>query len=288
MFNVHSLRKKLRGVFCLQRSSGILNAKKQKRKEEQKCRTKQKETSKKMIIAAGVMVSVIISSVTANADTKSPARTDSDFVVVAEADGNVDQTAVDRANELLNRLPVQVLKNFQNRGWRFLVTDKNIARTYYSGQYSSVQGMTDYDEKFVMVEQRSKAVEEATLHEFGHYLDWYYNITQRIDSAGNLGVPIAEYADIYNAETGAFTNTFDVYFHYEPIEFFAEGVYRVYSEYYDDVAESCQRLTKSVEDMVNADASYDVSYSDNYQAEYVQNYETNYSTDYSYDFSDGF
>lgn len=65
-------------------------------------------------------------------------------------------------------------------------------------------------------------------------------------------------------------------------------VFRVYSEYYDDVAESCPRLTKSVEDMVNADASYDVSYSDNYQAEYVQNYETNYSTDYSYDFSDGF
>ena len=160
-----------------------------------------------MIIAACVMVSVVISSVTANADTKSPARTDSDFVVVAEADGNVDQAAVDRANELLNRLPVQVLKNFQNRGWRFLVTDKNIARTYYSGQYSSVQGMTDYDEKFVMVEQRSKAVEEATLHEFGHYLDWYYNITQRVDSAGNLGVPVAEYADIYNAETGAFTNT---------------------------------------------------------------------------------
>lgn len=136
---------------------------------------KTKRNIKKMIIAACVMVSVVISSVTANADTKSPARTDSDFVVVAEADGNVDQAAVDRANELLNRLPVQVLKNFQNRGWRFLVTDKNIARTYYSGQYSSVQGMTDYDEKFVMVEQRSKAVEEATLHEFGHYLDWYYN-----------------------------------------------------------------------------------------------------------------
>lgn len=253
---------------------------------------KTKRNIKKMIIAAGAMVFVIISSVTVNADTKSPARTDSDFVVVAEADGNVDQAAVDRANELLNRLPVQVLKNFQNRGWKFLVTDKNIARTYYSGQYSSVQGMTDYDEKFVMVEQRSKAVEEATLHEFGHYLDWYYNITQRIDSAGNLGVPIAEYADIYNAETGAFTNTFDVYFHYEPIEFFAEGVYRVYSEYYDDVAESCPRLTKSVEDMVNADASYDASYSDNYQmeyqTEYIQNYETNYSTDYNYDFSDGF
>ena len=104
---------------------------------------KTKRNIKKMIIASGAMVFVIISSVTANADTKSPARTDSDFVVVAEADGNVDQAAVDRANELLNRLPVQVLKNFQNRGWRFLVTDKNIARTYYSGQYSSVQGMDE-------------------------------------------------------------------------------------------------------------------------------------------------
>lgn len=257
-----------------------------------------KKNLKKIIIAAGVMASVIISCVTANADSKSPTRTDGDSVVVAEADGNVDQAAVDRANELLNRLPVQVLKNFQHRGWRFLITDKNIAHTYYSGQYNSVQGMTDYDEKFIMVEQRSKAVEEATLHEFGHYLDWYHHITQRIDSAGNLGIPVAEYADIYNAETGAFTNAFDVYFHYEPIEFFAEGVYRVYSEYYDDVAESCPRLTKSVEDMVNDDASYEASYSDNYQTEYqteyVQNYETDYDADYNYnysgevDFSDGF
>ena len=120
----------------------------------------------------------------------------------------------------------------------------------------------------------------------------------RVHSAGNLGIPVPEYADIYNSETGAFTNAFDVYFHYEPIEFFAEGVYRVYSEYYDDVAESCPRLTKSVEDMVNDDASYEASYSDNYQTEYqteyVQNYETDYDADYNYnysgevDFSDGF
>lgn len=45
-------------------------------------------------------------------------------IVVAQADGNVSQDSVDRANELLNAMPEKVLEGFCDNGWKFYVTDK--------------------------------------------------------------------------------------------------------------------------------------------------------------------
>ena len=50
-------------------------------------------------------------------------------IVVAQADGNVSQDSVDRANELLNAMPEKVLEGFCDNGWKFYVTDKNLANT---------------------------------------------------------------------------------------------------------------------------------------------------------------
>ena len=43
-------------------------------------------------------------------------------IVVAQADGNVSQDSVDRANELLNAMPEKVLEGFCDNGWKFYVT----------------------------------------------------------------------------------------------------------------------------------------------------------------------
>ncbi len=40
-------------------------------------------------------------------------------IVVAQADGNVSQDSVDRANELLNAMPEKVLEGFCDNGWKF-------------------------------------------------------------------------------------------------------------------------------------------------------------------------
>ena len=44
-------------------------------------------------------------------------------VVVAQADGNVSQDSVDRANELLNAMSEKVLESFCDNGWKFYVTE---------------------------------------------------------------------------------------------------------------------------------------------------------------------
>ena len=161
-------------------------------------------------------------------------------VVVAQADGNVNQDAVDRANELLNAMPERLLEGFIDRGWRFYVTDKNIAYDILGGEFNSVKGVTDFDNHEIFIEQREAAVETAVVHEFGHYLD-YIN--------GNQS-QTAEFSDIFSAESNAFVKTFNVDFYYDIGEFFADGVYRYYDGERETLNNACPRLTAFIDNVV--------------------------------------
>lgn len=61
------------------------------------------------------------------------------YVTVAQADGNVSQASVDRANDLLNVMPKNLLDGFLDNGWTFYVTDKNIAYDILGGQFNSLK-----------------------------------------------------------------------------------------------------------------------------------------------------
>ena len=161
-------------------------------------------------------------------------------VVVAQADGNVGQDSVDRANELLNAMPERLLEGFVDRGWRFYVTDKNIAYDILGGEFNSVKGVTDFDNHEIFIEQREAAVETAVVHEFGHYLD-YIN--------GNQS-QTAEFSDVFSAESNAFVKTFNVDFYYDIGEFFADGVYRYYDGERETLNNACPRLTAFIDNVV--------------------------------------
>ena len=161
-------------------------------------------------------------------------------VVIAQADGNVSQNSVDRANELLNAMPERLLEGFVDRGWRFYVTDKNIAYDILGGEFNSVKGVTDFDNHEIFIEQREAAVETAVVHEFGHYLD-YIN--------GNQS-QTAEFSDVFSAESNAFVKTFNVDFYYDIGEFFADGVYRYYDGERETLNNACPRLTAFIDNVV--------------------------------------
>lgn len=161
-------------------------------------------------------------------------------IVVAQADGNVIQDSVDRANELLNVMPERLLEGFVDRGWRFYVTDKNIAYDILGGEFNSVKGVTDFDNHEIFIEQRETAVETAVVHEFGHYLD-YIN--------GNQS-QTAEFSDIFSDESNAFVKTFNVDFYYDIGEFFADGVYRYYDGERETLNNACPRLTAFIDNVV--------------------------------------
>lgn len=157
-------------------------------------------------------------------------------------DGNVSQESVDRANELLNALPEGLLENFVNDGWSIYVTDKDIDSTFFGGQYGSVMGATLEDLSAIYIEQRSKAIEESTIHEFGHYVD---------DTEGYLS-DTPEFAQIYNTESAAFVSAFNVNFYYDVHEFWADGFYRYYDGERDALQRSCPQLYAYIENTVNS------------------------------------
>lgn len=166
------------------------------------------------------------------------------YVTVAQADGNVSQASVDRANDLLNVMPKNLLEGFLDNGWTFYVTDKNIAYDILGGQFNSVKGVTDFDNHEIYIEQRDAAIETAVVHEFGHYLD-YINGDQSQTS---------EFADIFNAESNSFVTTFDVDFYYDVSEFFADGVYRYYDGERNTLVQACPQLTAYIETVVKMES----------------------------------
>lgn len=185
------------------------------------------------VMTAGVMMTMAVAPVQAAEGEKD--------VVVAQADGNVGQDSVDRANELLNAMPERLLEGFVDRGWRFYVTDKNIAYDILGGEFNSVKGVTDFDNHEIFIEQREAAVETAVVHEFGHYLDCINGYQSNT----------VEFADIFNSESNSFVQTFNVDFHYDVGEFFADGVYRYYDGEQKTLAQTCPRLAAFIENIVS-------------------------------------
>lgn len=91
---------------------------------------------------------------------------------IGETKGNVDISYLNQLNSELNKLPSSLLNAFKRKGWHIYVTDENIAKTYFGSKYSSVQGVTIYKDKVILIEARSVAIKESTIHEFGHFVDY--------------------------------------------------------------------------------------------------------------------
>lgn len=163
----------------------------------------------------------------------------SDYYIV-QNEGTVEEHFINRANEILNRLPYEILKEFQDNGWNFYLTDTNLANRFYAGKFSSVQGTTDPNSLSIYIEDRDSAVEEATLHEFGHYVDF---IRGGISETN-------EFVSIFNEESISFQNSFDCDFYYDIYEFFAEGfsMYNVSENTRETLRKSCPKLYNVIKD----------------------------------------
>ena len=73
-------------------------------------------------------------------------------------------------------MPAPIMKSFKDRGWHYAVDFD------YLADLGNERGMTcigacDYGEKHIYVSEAS-----ATLHEFGHYLDWVLGWVSRNSS----------------------------------------------------------------------------------------------------------
>ena len=96
------------------------------------------------------------------------------YVDIAEADGNVSQEAIDKANDALNLLPETMLERFRADGWNFFVTNQDINKKYYPGLYGKIYSVVDFDNHCIFIQNGCKEIKGTVLHEFGRYLDYMY------------------------------------------------------------------------------------------------------------------
>ena len=105
---------------------------------------------------------------------------------IGEIKGNVDSYYLSLLNKELNKLPSNVLNKFVNSGWHIYVTNENIAKTVFNGQYSSVQGVTIYRDKTILISAKESCIRESTIHEFGHFIDYTYNFSSNSIAFKNI------------------------------------------------------------------------------------------------------
>jgi hypothetical protein len=161
----------------------------------------------------------------------------SSWVNICQTDGT-SQYWADWVNKELEVVPVKLLESFTANGWKMYTTTKNIDKVWFNGAYGSVKGVTDWDTKEIYLEDRNNAVLEATIHEFGHYVDWLNN---KISTT-------SEFQELYAQEGQMFKQAYSVTFYYNNNEFFAEA----FSEYCKNPAKlqaNCPNIYTMMQDI---------------------------------------
>lgn len=133
--------------------------------------------------------------------------------IQCQKDGYVKDSYIEAVNQQLSAIPPYIQDAFVRDGWSVYVTDMNIGQTYYPGQFDMVMATTNYEERRILIEDRTDAVYESPIHEVGHWFDLYLGFVSNSDV----------FAQIYNAESAAFISAYGTDCVRDEMEFFAEG-----------------------------------------------------------------
>lgn len=164
-------------------------------------------------------VTTTVETTTTTITTTKALATKTEVTGIGEIKGNVDQRYLNLLNTELNKLPSKALTRFKNSGWHIYVTDENIAKTVFNGKYKSVQGVTIYSDKTILIEARDVAIKESTIHEFGHFIDYMKDFTSDSKEFKKI------YAEEVNIFKSGIVNSSCVR---DEQEFFAETLYYIY------------------------------------------------------------
>lgn len=117
------------------------------------------------------------------------------IIVVNDID-NADSSLNSIMYKELNKIPSSLLNSFDNSGWKIYLTGEDLASTHFDHKYKSVQGLTNYKNKYILIEDEEYKINNSLIHEFGHYLDYSLNFVSNSD----------EFIKIYNDEVYEFKN----------------------------------------------------------------------------------
>lgn len=160
-----------------------------------------------------------------------------DYSEYIRTEGNIKDSRVAYVNKILNVVPKTILDSFFVKGGVVVITDKDIATTYYgSTDLGRIAGLHNSSNNVVYISNNICDIDKALVHEFGHVLD----------SLTDWGSKGEDFKAIYISEK----DTFEVYStddHYKSNEkeFFAE----VFQEYILN-PKNCEASAKGAFDFV--------------------------------------
>lgn len=154
-----------------------------------------------------------------------------------KTEGNIDDSLVLYLDNLLKVVPKDILDAYFSKGGIILLTDKNIAQTYYGDtSLGRILGLHDANNNIVYISNSEHAINYALIHEFGHVLD----------SLTNWGSMGEDFEAIYEAEKDTFiVDSKDGHYKLNTREFFAE----VFQEYILN-PKTCEASAKGAFDFV--------------------------------------
>lgn len=82
--------------------------------------------------------------------------------------------AAEMVDSLLSKAPDRLVSEFVESGWTIEVTRRDLSGEFFSGTREGVVGVTDPNNKSILIESSETSVREVTLHEFGHWMDVHY------------------------------------------------------------------------------------------------------------------
>lgn len=153
---------------------------------------------------------------------------------LVEVLGNVDAVWVEKVDRQLAKLPQNARDRFVAAGYHFYVTDEDIGTTEFGGSIGRTAGATRYGE-YIKVEDRQYAIDEAVLHEFGHFV---------YDTCGNW--TRQDVADAFGADVGNAAAMGITYGLNDASEFYAE-VFQKYIKSLGSTSQAFPNLTAVIQ-----------------------------------------
>lgn len=120
-------------------------------------------------------------------ETNAPATETADTITdtyyndIIYADGTVPTRRLKKLNDELSLVPSNLLAHFKQNGYTIKMTNQDIGQMLFNG-LPYVSGAIQTGTKTIYIKNTDKAIKSATVHEFGHYLDYMIAYTSNNNS----------------------------------------------------------------------------------------------------------
>lgn len=130
-----------------------------------------------------------------------------DYRQYIKTEGNISNELISYLNTKLNLIPKSILSKYFGNNGIILLTDKDIAKTYYSNpNIGRIVGLHNARKNIVYISNSKYAINYALIHEFGHVLDSLTEWKSMQEEFNNIYIKEKETLEVHSVDGHYKTN----------------------------------------------------------------------------------